>query len=172
MTQIKLFKEAMSRFPCGVVIVTTVTPAGTPRGFTASSFSSVSIDPPCVLVCLASDAECHTDFIIAERFAVGVLRPENERIARLFASRGADKFASRDSVIGEDGLPIIQNALATLVCKKIEQYSCGDHTIMIGEVQNLSLGTAGEAMVYFQRSFRGVAGVQLSAGEAQSSCTG
>jgi len=154
-----LFKEAMSRLPSGVVIVTTASASGTPKGFTASSFTSVSIDPPRVLVCLALNAECHADFVAAERFAIGILRRENELAARRFASRGSDKFASHDSAFGKHGLPIIKDALATLICRNVEQYACGDHTIMIGEVQDLTLGTEGEALVYFQRRFHGVTGM-------------
>ena len=87
------FREAMARFPAGVTIVTTADRAGRPRGFTASSFCSVSLDPPLVLVCLARSAESYPVFDTCDRFAVSMLGEDDADLAHRFATRRPDKFA-------------------------------------------------------------------------------
>lgn len=87
------FRAAMARFPSGVVVVTTRCQDGTPRGFTASSFCSVSLEPPMVLVCLANSADSAWSFARCDRFAVSVLTPVHQPLALRFATKGSDKFA-------------------------------------------------------------------------------
>jgi len=147
------FKEAMGRFPSGVVIATTLDREGKPWGFTASSFSSVSLDPPLVLVCLAKTAECHAAFVAARLFSINILAADGEALARRFAMRGARKFDGDEFFVGEHGLPVIRTAVAALVCRKFADYDGGDHTIIVGEVQSVNHVAAGDAMVYFRRKF-------------------
>lgn len=101
------FRAAMGRFPSGVVVVTTRCQDGTPRGFTASSFCSVSLEPPMVLVCLANSAESAASFARCDRFAVSVLSPVHRSLAERFATKGADKFASGGLRLGPGGLPTV-----------------------------------------------------------------
>lgn len=150
------FKEAMQRFPSGVVIATTCNRAGEPRGFTASSFTSVSMNPALVLVCLSHGAECHGDFSSADWFAINLLRPEHETLAMRFSTRGADKFAGDNFAAGAHGLPVLGDALAQLVCRKQAAHDCGDHTVLIGEVESIRLGSQGEAMVRYQGHFAAI----------------
>ncbi|WP_127088628.1 flavin reductase family protein [Aquabacter cavernae] len=146
-------KEAMSRYPSGVVIVTMRDRDRTPRGFTASSFTSVSMNPPMVLICLAEGAECHPHFVSAETFAVSVLRPEHKDLALTFAKRGEDKFATEALRPNAHGLDVVEDAVATLVCRTREAIPCGDHTVILGEVQETALGDPGPALAYHQRAF-------------------
>lgn len=146
-------KEALSRYPSGVVIVTTRDQDQTHRGFTASSFTSVSMNPPMVLICLAEGADCHPHFVAAETFAVSVLRPEHKDLAMTFAKRGEDKFASDSLRANSHGLTVVDDAVATLTCRTRETISCGDHTVIVGEVQETELGNPGPALAYHQRSF-------------------
>jgi flavin reductase ActVB len=147
------FKTAMGSFPCGVVIATTLDPQGQPWGFTASSFASVSLEPPLVLVCLARSAECHARFAVAQRFSISILAARDEALARRFATRGAPKFAGDEFVLDAHGLPLIRNAVAALTCRKFSEYGCGDHSVIIGEVQAVDLGGEGEAAVYYRQRF-------------------
>jgi len=150
------FKDALSCFPSGVVIVTTVTLEGIAKGFTASSFTSVSANPPLILACLNTNAECFSAFASAASFGVSVLRPRHEQLARVFARRGADKFAGEEFILTEDNLPVVKHALATLICNKSQNFLAGDHIILLGEVNNCIVGDPGPGMVHYQRRFWGV----------------
>src|SRR4051812_11360247 len=91
-TEPELFREAMAKFASGVTIVTTADSDGAWWGFTASAFSSLSLTPPLILVCLAASAESHPAFAAAAGFIVNVLGSEHEELALRFATKGADKF--------------------------------------------------------------------------------
>jgi flavin reductase ActVB len=156
MLELVHFKEVFARYPAGVVIVTTRTAEGEAKGFTASSFTSVSAEPPLVLTCLNLSAECYPAFTVAETFAISILRPHHQELAELFARRGADKFAESSFIDGPHGLPIVADALATLICKKAYDYPGGDHVIIVGEVLESLLGEHGKGMVHYQRRFWGV----------------
>lgn len=95
------FKQAMASFPSGVTIVTTVDGDGKWWGFTATSFCSVSMDPPLVLVCLARGAECHPVFEAAEHFVIHVIHSEHTDLALRFATRGADKFGDGSFAVND-----------------------------------------------------------------------
>ncbi len=150
------FKQAMQRFPSGVVIATTCSRAGEPRGFTASSFTSVSMNPALVLVCLGHGAECHGDFSSTDWFAINLLRPEHEALAMRFGTRGADKFTGDIFAAGPHGLPVLGDALAQLICRRQGAHDCGDHTVLIGQVESIRIGRQGEAMVRYQGQFAAV----------------
>lgn len=153
MIHVSAFKAAMGSFPSGVVIATTLDGEGKPWGFTASSFSSVSLDPPLVLVCLAKSAECHAAFAATGLFAINILAGDGEAVARRFATRGARKFTGDELVVGEQGLPTVSGAAAVLVCRKFARYDGGDHSIIVGEVQSVNHEPARDAMIYFRRKF-------------------
>lgn len=151
-----LFREAMAGFPSGVTIVTTADDDGRWWGFTATSFCSVSMDPPLVLVCLARGAECHPVFARAERWIVHVVHPEHADLALRFATRGADKFTDAGFAADERGLPVLDRACVTLNCTTHARHDGGDHTILVGHVQRTRLGDEDPA-VYFRRGFRELA---------------
>lgn len=141
-------RRALGAFATGVTIVTA--PAGSsgaPVGFTANSFTSVSLDPPLLLVCLAHTARGYRVFREAQGFAVNVLAAEQEAIARLFAMPGADKFADTPWRPGATGAPLIEGCLATFDCAMHQRLTAGDHDILMGRV----LGFArreGEALLF------------------------
>jgi flavin reductase ActVB len=151
----RAFREAMATFPSGVTIVTTADTAGRWWGFTATSFCSVSMDPPLVLVCLAKSAECHPAFEQASEWMVHVIHPDHAELALRFATRGASKFAEAGFVTGRHGLPVLPGACVTLHCTVHAVHPGGDHTILLGEVQNTVLGEELPA-VYFRRRFHPV----------------
>jgi flavin reductase ActVB len=150
------FRAAMARFPSGVVVVTTCCADGTPRGFTASSFCSVSLEPPMILVCLANSADSAPTFESCDRFAVSVLAPAHRPLAVRFATKGTDKFASEGLALSPDGLPTVERALSELDCTPHARHPAGDHTVLIGRVTGVRLGE-GSPMVYYDRAFRTLA---------------
>lgn len=146
------FREAMASFPSGVTVVTTVDSQGVWWGFTATSFCSVSADPPLVLVCLATDASCHQAFGEAEHWAVHVIGENQSDIALRFGTRGADKFGGGEVTIGEHGLPLLEGGCVRMICEAHATYPAGDHTILVGRVEEIRLLEEPPA-VYLRRSF-------------------
>lgn len=166
------FKQAMCSFPTGVVIAAALDSDGEPWGFTASSFSSVSLDPPLVLVCLAKIADCHCAFTSARMFSINILRSSDEALARRFATRGVSKFEGDEFTACEDGPPVMGNAVAALVCRRYADHDCGDHTIIVGEVKSIVQASPEDALVYYRRDYwqlSRTAGVQAEAPQPAAS---
>ncbi len=130
----RALRDVFGRFATGVTVVTTREAGGAPRGFTANSFSSVSLDPPLVLVCIAHTAHSAPAFRAAPHFAINILCQDQKGISNLFASRAADKFEQADWTEGTHGVPLLPGSLATLVCAQHRLVEAGDHVILIGEV--------------------------------------
>jgi flavin reductase ActVB len=147
------FRDAVARFASGVTVVTTVDSNHRPVGFTATAFSSLSLDPPLILVCLARTATSHAAFRSASTFAVSILSTEQEGVARRFATKGIDKFAGLPVDRGSrSGLPVIPDATAYLECQTVELLDGGDHTILVGMVL-AAASTERPPLLYFNRRF-------------------
>lgn len=147
------YREAMARFASGVTIVTTADRGGRWWGFTASSFSPLSIDPPLILVCLSHDARCHPVFTSVPEFRVNVLGPEHEPLATRFATKDADKFAGSDFRGDPHGLPVLDDSLVSLRCRTVELRRAGDHTILIASVEDVELRPDGTPAVHACRRY-------------------
>ncbi len=147
------FRDAMARFASGVTVVTALDSCGKDVGFTASALSSLSLDPPLLLVCLQKDADCYAAFMEAEQFGVSILAQGQSAIAMRFATKAIDKWDGTPSVPGSaTGIPLIDGASASLECGVHSRADGGDHTILIGEV--LSADTSGsEPLLHFNRAF-------------------
>jgi flavin reductase ActVB len=158
------FRAAMSMWPSGVTITTTVDGDGLRWGFTASAFSSLSLEPPLILVCLAAAAKCHETFVGAKSFAVNLLSTRHEQLALRFATRGTDKFKDANFKPGQTGSPILTDAVASLECVPHATVPAGDHTILIGKVVhadvNATARESASAMVHFARRFGVVGSVE------------
>ena len=138
------FRQVMGGFATGITIVTTVDAAGdTPYGMTASSFSSVSLDPPLVLVCVISGTTGEQSLDANGVFAVNIITEHQEPLSRYFASRdrprGKAAFANVPHRTVVTGSPVIDACAAFVDCRVHAQHEAGDHVIFIGEV--LALGT-------------------------------
>jgi 3-hydroxy-9,10-secoandrosta-1,3,5(10)-triene-9,17-dione monooxygenase reductase component len=144
----ELFREVFGRFATGVAVITSSGPAGS-GGMTANALCSLSLDPLLALVCFENQARTLPIVREAGRFAVNMLTVEQERLAGVFAS----KLPESDKLDGvphrfEGGVPVIDGSLAWATCELRELIAGGDHTIAIGEVQDMGLGE-GEPLLWF-----------------------
>lgn len=128
------FRRALGKFATGVTIITTCGEDGTPCGVTASSFNSVSLDPPLVLWSLSNSSRSMAAFQNAAHFAVHVLGADQEELSNRFAARGADKFAGLACESATGGVPLLPGCAARFLCRTSYRYEGGDHTIFVGEV--------------------------------------
>ncbi len=147
------FRNAMSRFASGVTIVTTHGSDSRPVGFTASAFSSLSLNPPLALVCLDRNAECFDAFQAASHMAISILSRGQGDIAMRFATRGADKFGGLSVEAGKlTGLPLIPEAIAQVECEVRERLDGGDHVILVGQVLR-ALAADKQPLLHYLREF-------------------
>lgn len=147
------FRDALSRFPSGITVVTTKDGAGKLHGITVSAFCSVSLEPPFVLICIEKTTASHYAFEESGIFVVNILNSQQAYLSEWFASQNLDKFAGVEFTIGEFGLPIITNCVASLECTLRSVCEGGDHSIFIGEVQSIITGGR-EPLVYFGSEYR------------------
>jgi flavin reductase (DIM6/NTAB) family NADH-FMN oxidoreductase RutF len=128
----ELFRSLLRRHAAGVVVVTV--PGSPPSGFTATSFTSVSLHPPLVSFCLNRSASSWPAVSVAEYAAVHVLAHGHEQLARTFATSGIDRFAAPTRwQPGPFGVPLLDDAAAVLVCRIGDRVAAGDHTIVLAE---------------------------------------
>lgn len=145
------YRAMMRNLASGVPVVTTVVD-GQFYGATATSFTSVSLDPP--LVQVTFDLSSNTRALIESSgvFAVNVLGADQEQIARDFSQKGIDRFQNCSVKVGRSGLPLIDGAIAILECRVTDKFPGGDHTIYIGEVEHGDW-TQGSPLIYFQGDY-------------------
>jgi flavin reductase (DIM6/NTAB) family NADH-FMN oxidoreductase RutF len=122
-------------FATGVTIVTAMTPDGKPIGLTASSFNSVSLDPPLVLWSLARAAASLPAFSTGSHYAINILAADQKLLAERFAVKGGDRWGGVEYTRGTGEAPLLSGALATFECYNRSRYEEGDHVIFVGEVE-------------------------------------
>ena len=131
------FRSAMRKFASGVCIVASGKGADR-RGMTVSAFSSVSAEPPMVLVCLNRASSTHDAIISAEAFSVNILGGSQEDVAMRFAGqgglRGADRFTDDAWQDAEGGAPVLATSHQSLVCTPVSSHQAGTHTVLFGQV--------------------------------------
>ena len=135
----ELFKRALGSFASGVTVVTMRDGSGQLRGMTVSAFSSVSLDPPLILICIDRQAECLPNLQSSGRFAVNILGEGQREISRRFAAKGVDRFEGVPVREGATGLPLLEGALGVLECRVVGEHPAGDHSIFVGEVEAAAL---------------------------------
>jgi flavin reductase len=157
----KEFRATVGCFATGVTVVTT---RGEEHGYgmTANAFSSLSLDPPLVLVCVIGQSDGSEHIQRNGCFAVNILSQEQEPISRYFASRdrprGRDAFRDVPHRLGASGSPILEGAIGYLDCRLHETHPAGDHEIFIGEVLELSVSPDGQPLVFHGGQYKLVAG--------------
>jgi flavin reductase (DIM6/NTAB) family NADH-FMN oxidoreductase RutF len=146
------FRNALSQFATGVTVITTRLADGTFLGLTASSFNSVSLDPPLVLWSLANTASSMPVFTGNSHYVVNILSAEQAALAQQFASRKKDRFEGVEYSLSHTGHPILKGASAWFECHNRSRYPEGDHVIFVGEVERCEF-TAQAPLVFHSGDF-------------------
>jgi 3-hydroxy-9,10-secoandrosta-1,3,5(10)-triene-9,17-dione monooxygenase reductase component len=149
------FRDALAHFASGVTVITAQSENG-PVGVTASAFTSVSLEPPLVLVCLARSASAQRSVLAADAFGVSVLAEPQAWIADSFARKGVDRFQGVPlRPIPHSDLPLLEGALVHLECKRYATHEAGDHYIVVGEVRHSAMARepAARPLVHYHRRF-------------------
>jgi flavin reductase (DIM6/NTAB) family NADH-FMN oxidoreductase RutF len=152
------FRRVLSHFAAGVTVVTTLDRERRPHGLTATAFTSVSLDPPLVLVCVDKTAETYPQFEPAGIFAVNFLSLEQRDISQRFAKHGGDKFGDLSWRSGGLGAPLLDGTVGHVECRIRHWYDAGDHTIMVGEIESAD-AREGEPLLHFRHAYRRVGDV-------------
>lgn len=149
----RAFRDTLGRFPTGVAVVTATGPDG-PAGLTTNAFASLSLDPPLVLVCF--DHGSRTLGVVRDsgRFAVNVLRAGQQDLAHLFAGKAPhpEKFAAVTHT-ADHGVPVLDDALAWVVCDLQALHPGGDHDIGVGAVTEMGEGRDGDPLLFYKGEF-------------------
>lgn len=150
------FRDALARVPTSVAVVTTVTRDQRPHGVTIGSLGSLSLDPQLVMFSVGRRGRSHEVFAEAKRFVVNVLGEDQEPLARRFATSRIDRFAGLPALTkGPHGLPVVADALVTVVCTRYRVMRAGDHGIIVGLVHEAEL-RQGHPLLYCDRGYRGL----------------
>jgi flavin reductase (DIM6/NTAB) family NADH-FMN oxidoreductase RutF len=147
-------RDVMRTFPQGVVVVTAMGKEG-PRGITVSSFISLSLTPPLVLVSIATTSQAH-DAIDHGAFVVNVLGEDQGKLSDHFALPNLTSGDQFDRVESEGSPPVLADCLGYLHCRVVERITHADHTLFIGEVEQSIIGREGRPLVFFSRQYWGL----------------
>jgi flavin reductase (DIM6/NTAB) family NADH-FMN oxidoreductase RutF len=145
-----LFRSVMARFATGVTLIAARCPDGSVRAMTANAFMSGSLEPPLCVICVAREAHLHACLEVARDFSVSLLGRGQEAYSNHFAGRAVEGLAP--SFVDIDGVPVLSDAIAHIVCAKRAAHECGDHTLFIGEIRVLG-SRRGEPLVYYDGKY-------------------
>lgn len=146
-------RRVMGHFATGVTVITTVSTDGKLFGLTANAFTSLSLDPPLVVVCVDKKAESFPYFEESRVFTINILSDSQEALSRRFAVSGGPKFEGVAYRVGANGAPILDGTLGFIECKLAEAYPGGDHSIYVGEVQEAQT-IEGKPLLFFRGGYR------------------
>ena len=146
------FRSVLGRFASGVTIVTTVGRDSEDQGMTVSSFCSVSLEPPLVLICIDRAATMYDSLAVAPQFIVQVLSESQEAIARRFSNPGSNRFEGIGYVRSAGGIAILDDILAYIECRRVGAHQAGDHCIYIGEVEE-AVTYEGRPLLYYRSGY-------------------
>jgi len=146
------FRTILGHFATGVTVVTGHGPDG-PAGMAANSFTSVSLDPPLVLVCMAHTSSTWPAIKASGHFAVNVLGDHQEETCRRFGARSGDRFEGVGWSHGKTGSPILHEAIAYVDCVIDAEYEAGDHMIVVGRVVDLGLPAEGGPLLFWRGGY-------------------
>lgn len=153
----QLFRRAMGHFATGITVVTVEREPGKVHGMTANSFTSVSLEPPLVSICVDEESRLLSFLRTQRRFGVSILNDTQQALSEHFAT--GEQGPDADARLGiryrwtESRIPVIEDALAHLACNVVAEYSAGDHTIFLGEVETVVLGE-GQPLLYYRGQYR------------------
>jgi 3-hydroxy-9,10-secoandrosta-1,3,5(10)-triene-9,17-dione monooxygenase reductase component len=147
------FRHACGRFATGITIATVRDAQGVPHGLTVNSFTSVSLTPPLISICLAHSVSLIEIFRAASYFGINVLAENQRPLSERFARKGRDRFDGIEWQFGPHQVPLIAGVLAAFECRAVERFRAGDHDIFLAEMVTASIAE-GKPLVYFASRYR------------------
>ncbi len=148
-----LYRRTCARFTTGITVVTVIDESGHPHGMTVNSFSSVSLDPPLVLVSIDLRNAILGHFLSSSRFAINILAEHQEHLSRRFSSVSENRFHGVEWHKGELEVPLLDGVLAHFECLVTQTFEAGDHLILIGEVRTAAYAE-GKPLVFYNSGYR------------------
>jgi flavin reductase (DIM6/NTAB) family NADH-FMN oxidoreductase RutF len=148
-----LYRRTCAKFATGITVVTVADEHGRPHGVTVNSFSSVSLQPPLVLVSIDLKNSLLGHFISCTSFAINVLAEDQEPLSHRFASANENRFEGVSWSKAKSGSPLLDGAIAHLECSVARRFEVGDHTLLIGEVLRAGFH-GGKPLVFFDSSYQ------------------
>jgi 3-hydroxy-9,10-secoandrosta-1,3,5(10)-triene-9,17-dione monooxygenase reductase component len=146
------YRTVLGHFATGIALVTAMDGAE-PVGMACNSFTSVSLEPPLVLFCAALSSSTWPRIQAAGKWAANILGEDGEEITRLFAQKGADRFAHVAYSTGRTGAPIVDSALAFVDCETVAEHEAGDHVIVVGRVVELGYASEGKPLLFYRGGY-------------------
>ena len=146
------FRAAMGNFATGVTVITTYDDEGQPHSMTANSFTSVCLDPPVLLVCIAHGTNTYGYMERTGKFGVNILSQDQQDLGALFAKKPEDRDSGVDYNYseGEAGVPILEGSITFFGCEVMGAHVYGDHTIYMGAVKEMRQNESGEPLMFFR----------------------
>ena len=147
------FRRACGRFATGVTIASVWDAEGAPHGLTVSSFTSVSLDPPLILICLGHGVSAIDAFRASAHFGINVLAENQRDLAERFTQKGQDRFEGLKWRRGKTGVPLLAGVLAAMECAVRQRVTAGDHDIFVAEMV-VARVAGGEPLIHFAGAYR------------------
>ncbi|MFQ5750803.1 MAG: flavin reductase family protein [bacterium] len=149
------YRQVLGRFATGVTIITVKNEDGM-HGLTVNAFTSLSLDPPLVLICIQKNGVSHGYFSGTRSFVVNILNEKQEELANRFADtqlNSQQRFQQLSFQFTRDGIPILRGTLGHLECRLVNQYDGGDHSIFIGQVENAEVAETGKPLLFYESQY-------------------
>jgi 3-hydroxy-9,10-secoandrosta-1,3,5(10)-triene-9,17-dione monooxygenase reductase component len=145
-------RTVLGHFATGVAIITAVD-GDEPVGMACNSFTSVSLEPQLVLFCAAKSSTTWPRIQAAQKWAANILAEDGEQICRLFAQKGADRFAQIAYSTGRSGAPLLEAAIAFVDCETVSEHDAGDHVLVVGRVLELGYAPEGKPLLFYRGGY-------------------
>jgi len=145
-------RTVVGHYATGVAIITAID-GDEPVGMACNSFTSVSLDPALVLFCAAKSSSTWPRIQAAKKWAANILTEDGEEICRLFAQKGADRFAHLSYTTGRTGAPLLDEAIAFVDCETIDEHDAGDHVIVVGRALELGYASEGKPLLFYRGGY-------------------
>ncbi len=153
------FRNTLGRFATGITVVT-MRQGDVSHGITVNAFMSLSLDPALVAIAIDKRANAHQTLLESEHYAVSILNHEQEHLSNHFAGRPTPGI--EDPLETFHDFPVVEGALAHLLCRIEDVYQGGDHTIFVGRVERLAYRDGGVPLLYYQGKYADVGGMELT----------
>lgn len=149
------WRGTMGKFATGVTVITTTDEEGKPAGMTANAFTSLSLDPPMVLICVDNKSDSLAKLLASHKYCVNILADGQENVSRAFARKGgAEKFEGIPYFTGESGVPILEGCLTSVECLVKEVVPGGDHVVLLGEGIHIhEAGSTEEPLLFYRGKY-------------------